>query len=152
MTLADYSMAAFALLNGGRTLAYFPQMIRVYRDPHDAAAVSLGSCEVLEATIERNAIREMNASIDEAREDAAEDGTRSILDIETVGDEPDFGVAAPLDPELLEELYETTRPTRRMIEENMEFLEDVERGHCVYTVVYKDGKPDELFFAGYSYD
>ena len=30
----------------------------------DAAAVSLGSCEVLEATIERNAIREMNASID----------------------------------------------------------------------------------------
>ena len=41
MTLADYSVAAFALLNGGRTVAYFPQMIRVYRDPHDAAAVSL---------------------------------------------------------------------------------------------------------------
>lgn len=33
MTLADYSIAAFALLNGGRTVAYFPQMIRVYRDP-----------------------------------------------------------------------------------------------------------------------
>jgi hypothetical protein len=30
----------------------------------DAAAVSLESCEVLEATIERNAIREMNASLD----------------------------------------------------------------------------------------
>jgi hypothetical protein len=41
MTLADYSMVAFALLNGGRTVAYFPQMIRVYRDPHGAAAVSL---------------------------------------------------------------------------------------------------------------
>ena len=41
MTLADYSLAAFALLNGGRTVAYFPQMIRVYRDPHGAAAVSL---------------------------------------------------------------------------------------------------------------
>ena len=93
-----------------------------------------------------------HASIEEAIEAADADGTRSILDIETVADEPDFGVAAPLDPELLEELYETTRPTRRMIEENMEFLEDVERGHCVYTVVYKDGKPDELFFAGYSYD
>jgi hypothetical protein len=93
-----------------------------------------------------------HASIAEALEDAAEDGTRSILDIETVADEPDFGMAAPLDPELLEELYETTRPTRRMIEENMDFLEDVERGHCVYTVVYKDGKPDELFFAGYSFD
>ena len=41
MTLADYSMTAFALLNGGRAVAYFPQMIRVYRDPQDAAAVSL---------------------------------------------------------------------------------------------------------------
>lgn len=41
MTLADYSLAAFALLNGGRTVAYFPQMVRVYRDPNGAAAVSL---------------------------------------------------------------------------------------------------------------
>src|SRR5258708_5170240 len=41
MTLAEYSMAAFALLNGGRAVAYFPQMIRVYRDPHGASAVSL---------------------------------------------------------------------------------------------------------------
>ena len=41
MTSADLSLAAFALLNGARTAAYFPQMIRVYRDPHDAAAVSL---------------------------------------------------------------------------------------------------------------
>jgi hypothetical protein len=60
-----------------------------------------------------------------------------------------IGVAAPLDPELVKDLYATTRP---MIEENMAFLEDVERGHCVYTVVYKDGKPEELFFAGYSFD
>jgi hypothetical protein len=41
MTPADYSLAAFALLNGGRSLAYVPQLIRVYRDPHDAAAISL---------------------------------------------------------------------------------------------------------------
>jgi hypothetical protein len=41
MTLADYSLMAFALLNGGRALAYLPQMIRVYRDPHGAPAVSL---------------------------------------------------------------------------------------------------------------
>src|SRR6267378_3035143 len=41
MTLAEYSIVAFALLNGGRAVAYFPQMIRVYRDPHGAAAVSL---------------------------------------------------------------------------------------------------------------
>lgn len=41
MTLAEYSMTAFALLNGGRAFAYIPQMIRVYRDPHRAAAVSV---------------------------------------------------------------------------------------------------------------
>ena len=41
MTLAEYSMTAFAVLNGGRAVAYFPQMIRVYRDPHGATAVSL---------------------------------------------------------------------------------------------------------------
>lgn len=41
MTLAEYSLTAFAVLNGGRSVAYFPQLVRVYRDPHGAAAVSL---------------------------------------------------------------------------------------------------------------
>ena len=41
MTLADYSMTAFALLNGARVLAYMPQIICVYRDPNGAVAVSL---------------------------------------------------------------------------------------------------------------
>jgi len=41
MTLAEYSLAAFAVLNGGRAVAYFPQMILIYRDPHRATAVSL---------------------------------------------------------------------------------------------------------------
>ena len=39
-----------------------------------------------------------------------------------------------------------------MVEENMSFLEDVDRGHCVYLVLFKNGKPSEIFFAGYSYD
>ena len=50
MTLADYSLAAFALLNGGRAIAYFPQMIRVYRDPHGAAAVSLATWALFAAS------------------------------------------------------------------------------------------------------
>ena len=41
MTLADYSMMAFALLNGGRVVAYMPQIVCVYRDQNGAAAVSL---------------------------------------------------------------------------------------------------------------
>ena len=41
MTLADYSMTAFALLNGGRIVAYMPQIMCIYRDRNGAAAVSL---------------------------------------------------------------------------------------------------------------
>jgi uncharacterized protein with PQ loop repeat len=41
MTLADYSMTAFALLNVGRVLAYMPQIICIYRCRNGAAAVSL---------------------------------------------------------------------------------------------------------------
>src|SRR5262245_11100837 len=96
--------------------------------------------------------RAQHSSIDEALEDAAEDGTRSILDIQEVGHEPDFCVAAPLPQDDLEALYGTAQPTRQMIEQNMDFLENVERGHCVYITVYKDGSPKELFFAGYSFD
>src|SRR4051812_27864502 len=41
MTVAECAMAAFALLNSGRALAYVPQIARVYRDQNGAAAVSL---------------------------------------------------------------------------------------------------------------
>ena len=41
MAIAEYSMVAFAVLNGARTAAYFPQMLRIYRDPDRAAAVSI---------------------------------------------------------------------------------------------------------------
>jgi hypothetical protein len=62
------------------------------------------------------------------------------------------GTAAPLDSETLQALYQTAQPTREQIEENMDFFEQIDRGEAIYIVVYKDGKPDELFFAGYSFD
>ncbi len=92
------------------------------------------------------------ATIDEAREIADADGTGSILDIDGVGDEPDFGVVVPLSAENLVELYGTAQPTHEMIEANLDFYEDIERGQGIYIVVYKGGKPAEIFFAGYSYD
>jgi len=52
----------------------------------------------------------------------------------------------------LKALYKTDKPTRKMVEENMGFLGEVERGKCVYVVVYKGPKPVEILFAGYSYD
>ena len=58
----------------------------------------------------------------------------------------------PLDDETLEAFFETTHPTHEAVEENMDFLEDIERGQCVYIIVFKEGRAEEIFFAGYSYD
>ncbi len=91
-------------------------------------------------------------SIDEAREDAAEEGTRSILDIEMVSDKPDYCVAVPYDPEKLKSLFETTEPTHEMLVKNYEYFDEIERGHCIFIIVYKNNKPDEILFAGYSFD
>ena len=91
-------------------------------------------------------------TIEEALADSDADGTRSILDISGIADEPDFGVACPLSPEVLQDLYGTTQPSLAAVEANMAFLEDVERGHAVYIVCYTGGAPTELFFAGYSFD
>ena len=79
-----------------------------------------------------------HSSIDQARRPADADGTRSILDIDAIGDTPDFCTAAPLDDSVLQNLYQTAQPTRQMIESNMDFLEDVERRPMrSYIVVYK---------------
>src|ERR1700739_3910318 len=91
-------------------------------------------------------------SIYEAIEEAAEDGTRSILDIETVSDWPDFGVASPLSEEDLERFFGTQQPTRETVSRKLDFLASVKRGHCVYITVFQDGQPIELFFGGYSFD
>ena len=58
----------------------------------------------------------------------------------------------PLADDVLEGLYGTTQPTRDMVEVNMEFMEELERGQGVYIILYANGKPDEICFAGYSFD
>jgi len=72
--------------------------------------------------------------------------------MERMSQSPDYGVVVPLPLERLEELYGTQQPTRKLIEQNMEFLDDIERGEGVYFIVYKEGSPSEIFFAGFSYD
>ena len=80
------------------------------------------------------------------------DGTRSILDIEHTGTRPDHGVAVPLDGRVLQSLYGTSQPSHAMVADNLDFMEQIDRGHCVYFTVFRDGIPHELVFAGYSYD
>ena len=93
-----------------------------------------------------------HASIEEVVTAAGEDGTRSILDLQHISTLPDFGVAAPLGDATLLDIFETTQPNHVAIETNMDFFEQIERGHGIYIIVCESGKPSELFFAGYSYD
>jgi len=93
-----------------------------------------------------------HGSIEEALEASDADGTRSILDMERVGTKQVFGVAVPMPPKRLLELYGTEKPTRRMLEGNMEFFEEIERGQGIYFIVYENDRPAEILFAGVSYD
>jgi hypothetical protein len=93
-----------------------------------------------------------HASYDEAFEDADADGTRSIIDLQRVSDEPDYCAVTALGDEALEEYFGTTRPTRQMVEDTEDLWEDLDRGQGIYIVLYKDDQPDEIFFAGYSFD
>ena len=93
-----------------------------------------------------------HGSIEEAFEEADADGTRSILDMERVGDEPDFQVVAPLGRETLLELFGTERPTREAVEESEELFDALERGMGVYVIVYEGERASEIFFAGYCFD
>jgi hypothetical protein len=93
-----------------------------------------------------------HGSIEEALGASREDGTRSVLDMKRVGKKPDYSVVTALPAQRLRDLYGTDRPSRAMVEENMDFFEDIERGHGIYIIVYQNDQPSELFFAGYSYD
>ncbi len=93
-----------------------------------------------------------HASFEDAMEAADADGTRSIIDIFRVGEEPDFFTASPLPAATLEALYGTQKPSREMVEGDMEFAEDIERLQCTYIVLWKDEAPEEILFFGYSAD
>ena len=80
------------------------------------------------------------------------DGTRSILDITRISDEPDFCCAAPLSPEELERYFGTPKPTEAMVRESDDFWEDLERGMARYVILYEGDEPSGIYFAGYSFD
>lgn len=91
-------------------------------------------------------------SIREALAAAAESGTRSILDMERVSAAPRSCAVAPLAREELRRLFGSERPTHDQVAGSDALIEDLERGQGVYVIVYKDDQPDEIFFAGYSFD
>jgi hypothetical protein len=97
-------------------------------------------------------------TIDELLEQRAESGTHSILDIQRISTTPDFGAVSPLPGEVMEELFGTDKPTRKKVEEKLGEHDLVEhslvseRWQGIYFTIYRDDKPDELFFMGTSGD
>src|SRR6266545_2266539 len=69
-----------------------------------------------------------HASIEEAVEAAEQDGTRSILDIRTIAEMPEYGAAAPMDRAELQLLLGTDKPTREMLLASHELFAGIERG------------------------
>ncbi len=91
-------------------------------------------------------------TIDAARRAAGASGTRSILDMTRVTAKPAPGAVKPLDDDDLEDVFGTPTPTNDDLEDDEALFKSLERGQGVSFVVYADGKPSEICFAGYSYD
>jgi hypothetical protein len=86
----------------------------------------------------------------------SESGTHSILDIESVGQtRADDGIY-PLPREFLLRYVGTAEPNRAAVEKlrerGMLLGEAYERGQGVYVILYRDGKPDEIYIEGASGD
>ncbi|MCG8569742.1 MAG: hypothetical protein MJB14_06355 [Spirochaetes bacterium] len=96
---------------------------------------------------------ELNPKIpDEALRFTEPEGTQTILDIQKIANHPDYYSAAPFTKKELIDFFGTDQPTEEMIETNDRFWDFLERGMARYIIVYKDDKPDKIFFAGYSFD
>jgi hypothetical protein len=91
-------------------------------------------------------------SIEEALSLTEEVGTASILDIMHVSENQEYSSVSPLLNDDLNYFFNTTMPTHEMIEQNQDIYDDIERGCGIYIIVYKNEKPDEIYFAGYSID
>lgn len=92
------------------------------------------------------------ADINEAMENAEETGTRSILDIQSVGDSAEICTVCPLSDDDLRRHIGTTRPTHAQVEKAFGVFEDIDRGQGIYLTVYDADEPSEYFFAGYTFD
>jgi hypothetical protein len=104
------------------------------------------------------AIAPQHGSIDGVLEAAHEDGTRSILDIMQVSPTPFDGsqmphfTAFPLADSEIVDLFGTPHPTRKAAETSRSIWDHIQRGSAIYTTIFADDRPDEIFFAGYSFD
>ena len=92
------------------------------------------------------------ATPEEALANMEDQGTASILDITQISAVPEICSVCPLSDEELESYFGTTEPTHELLESNDGVFDPIGRGEGIYTIAYRNGRPDEYFFAGYSFD
>jgi hypothetical protein len=98
-------------------------------------------------------------SVLEALEATGADGTRSILDMMRgvlpspygIGKDPYAGVS-PLTESDRIAFFGDARPSREAVEKFGPLWERLERGTAIYVVLYANGEPNEIYFAGISFD
>jgi hypothetical protein len=93
-----------------------------------------------------------HASIEAALEASEADGTRSILDIDSIAGEPAHSVSCAFSDDELMRLFSTTTPSVDQISECDEFWDTLERGQARHIVIHGSEGPSQIFFAGYSFD
>ena len=95
-------------------------------------------------------------TIEELLQSQGESGTHSILDIVRVSPIPEFGTVSPLSVSQLVEIFGSDKPTRHHVQNKYEegALEEYtdKRWQGTYIIVYRNGSPHEIFFAGCSGD
>lgn len=90
-------------------------------------------------------------SIEDAREVAAEDGTRSVLDVRGISDGEEPGMACGVPVSELEGLFGSNAPAKDAVVSCIALWSEIGRGCARYVVAY-DGERLGILFLGYSYD
>jgi hypothetical protein len=94
-----------------------------------------------------------DASIDEAREAAGEDGSASVLDVYALEAKKTDGACWVLSPADLHQHFGSKTPHKKAIEDGIErFLKGIGRGGSVAVTSYLKGQASAVLFAGWSVD
>ncbi|MEM9539200.1 MAG: hypothetical protein AAGA60_06765 [Cyanobacteria bacterium P01_E01_bin.42] len=106
----------------------------------------------------------LQAAIDAVVEESDIEGTLSILDMKSIAAQPTKCAVCLLSKQELQGIFKTTEPTRQTIEsallkEGIEdweswerFWDSIGRIEGRYILVFENGQPKEIFWAGYSFD
>ncbi len=72
--------------------------------------------------------------------------------MERISDTAAPGAVSPVPRDELQRIFGTQQPAREMVDRSEELMERIDRGQGLYVITYQQGRPDGIYFAGYSYD